>query len=238
MNATSSWLRKGELLYIATDEEDLSWFDPLREKFRVRFLRDFQDETVRLPASDRANLLGMIEQVVLSHGRTFTGTWFSTFSSYVCRLRAYFNDHHKKIGTRSAIDALVRKIRNDGILDSGDERWLRRSRVFPEESCYVYAPEQKRAEFQAWKMPQHAFYPREWPLAWENIDHLHGSTIRSNTHSTPGAESISSPLPLRHLVYKNFKYKEPIYPDEAVKEAKRRRQQEKAVNLAARDARE
>lgn len=56
-------------------------------------------------------------------GRTFTGTWFSTFSAYVCRLRGYE-------GAR------------------------------PDESCFVFAPAHKRLDFQAWKMPQHAFYPR------------------------------------------------------------------------------
>lgn len=36
-----------------------------------------------------ANLLGMIEQVVISHGRTFTGTFYSSFSAHVFRHRLY-----------------------------------------------------------------------------------------------------------------------------------------------------
>ena len=31
----------------------------------------------------------MIEQVVCSTGRIFIGTWFSTFSSYITRMRGY-----------------------------------------------------------------------------------------------------------------------------------------------------
>jgi hypothetical protein len=38
----------------------------------------------------RKNKTGLIEQIVAAHGRTFTGTWFSTFSAYICRLRAYY----------------------------------------------------------------------------------------------------------------------------------------------------
>jgi hypothetical protein len=73
---------------------------------------------------------------VAAGGRTFTGTWFSTFSAYVCRLRGYE-------GAR------------------------------PDESCFVFAPAHKRLDFQAWKMPQHAFYPRYNRTHAHKLAHTH-----------------------------------------------------------------
>ena len=35
------------------------------------------------------NYLGMIDQVVCAGGEMFTGTWFSTFSGYITRMRGY-----------------------------------------------------------------------------------------------------------------------------------------------------
>ena len=117
LDATAGWLGGGEatgaeLLYVATDEPRLDWFQPLEGRHRLRFLKDFPGEVAGLPN----DLLGMVEQVVLAHGRTFTGTWFSTFSAYACRLRGYYGR-------------------------------------FPESSCYVYAPANKKLDFQEWKMP-------------------------------------------------------------------------------------
>jgi len=34
-------------------------------------------------------MFGMLEQMITSHGDKFVGTWFSTFTSYITRLRAY-----------------------------------------------------------------------------------------------------------------------------------------------------
>lgn len=42
-----------------------------------------------------ANQLGMIEQVVISHGRTFTGTFYSSFSAHVFRHRLYLGKVRK-----------------------------------------------------------------------------------------------------------------------------------------------
>eukprot|EP00904_Undaria_pinnatifida_P005051 jgi/Undpi1/1676/HiC_scaffold_11.g05066.m1 len=80
-------LTPNEVVYIATDEKDLSMFDPFKDRVRVRFLSDYYD---RAGVSElNPNLLGMLEQVIASQGRTFTGSWLSTFTAYIYRLRGY-----------------------------------------------------------------------------------------------------------------------------------------------------
>ena len=85
-NTKEVWKKK-ELLYIATDERDKSFFEDIREQHELRFLDDFWD-MAGLGELD-PNYMGMIDTIVASHGRAFAGTWFSTFSGYINRLRGY-----------------------------------------------------------------------------------------------------------------------------------------------------
>ncbi|CAM9469561.1 unnamed protein product, partial [Choristocarpus tenellus] len=81
------YLQDGEIVYIATDEGDKSFFQPFYERYKVRFLSDY---THRAEVSEISlNSQGLLEQIIASHGRTFTGTWYSTFSAYILRLRGY-----------------------------------------------------------------------------------------------------------------------------------------------------
>ena len=58
---------ENEVIYIATDETDLSMFDPFKDRARVRFLSDYYE---RAGVSELdPNLLGMMEQVRLEGGR-------------------------------------------------------------------------------------------------------------------------------------------------------------------------
>ena len=34
--------------------------------------------------------MGMLDQVIASQGRVFVGTWYSTFTGYINRLRGYY----------------------------------------------------------------------------------------------------------------------------------------------------
>ena len=79
----------GELVYVATDERNQSFFEPLRKHYQLKFLDDYMDECGlrSLPS----NMLGMIDTIVASRGRKFVGTWFSTFSGYIVRLRGYYS---------------------------------------------------------------------------------------------------------------------------------------------------
>ena len=85
--SVSDILQDNELVYIATDERDRHFFAPLAVNGRkIVFLRDLLDPEV---AFDNPNWVGMVEQLVCSAGRTFTGTWWSTFTGYIIRIRGY-----------------------------------------------------------------------------------------------------------------------------------------------------
>jgi hypothetical protein len=86
---TRSWLEPdaGRLLYIATDETNRTFFRPLMEHYNVRFLDDYS--SLAGLADVDPNFVGMIDQVVASRGRVFVGTYFSSFSAYIGRMRGY-----------------------------------------------------------------------------------------------------------------------------------------------------
>jgi len=78
------------LIYIATDEMNSSFFDPFREHFTVRLLRDYYPKT-SLSSIDK-NLIGMVEQVIAANAHTFIGTFMSSFTGYITRMRGYYRD--------------------------------------------------------------------------------------------------------------------------------------------------
>ena len=75
------------MLFIATDERNKTFFDPIKEHHEVRFLDDYWD-VGKLGDLD-PYFLGMVDTIIASHGRTFAGTWFSTFSGFINRMRGY-----------------------------------------------------------------------------------------------------------------------------------------------------
>ena len=87
-DSLQQWLLPHEKLFVLSDERNRSFFQPIKDAgFDLVFLEDLFDDQNFDP-----NKLGMLEQLVAANplSRTFTGTWFSTFSSYVARLRAYY----------------------------------------------------------------------------------------------------------------------------------------------------
>lgn len=85
-NLKDTWLPH-EIIYIATDERNKTFFDPIAQHHDVKFLDDYW-EYARLGELD-GNYMGMIDTIVASRGRTFGGTFFSTFSGYINRMRGY-----------------------------------------------------------------------------------------------------------------------------------------------------
>lgn len=86
-NTALLWQPK-EILYIATDEKNKTFFDPIAKHHDLRFLGDYWKKA-GLGNLD-SNLMGMVEIIVCSRGRIFVGTWHSTFSAYITRLRGYY----------------------------------------------------------------------------------------------------------------------------------------------------
>jgi len=94
MNNVAPLLKKGERLYIASDETQDSWFDEFNNEYQVYRWKDFFTEKggnvlsgVYIPRK----LEGCIEQVICAYARIFAGTLESTFSSYIFRLRGYYH---------------------------------------------------------------------------------------------------------------------------------------------------
>ena len=79
-NTKEVW-KPNEIIYIATDERDKSFFDPIAKHHDIRFLDDYWD-LASLGDID-PNYFGMIDTIVSSRARAFAGTWFSTFTGYV-----------------------------------------------------------------------------------------------------------------------------------------------------------
>jgi hypothetical protein len=92
LSLTSHLVRnsKERIAYIATDEKNLSFFDPFKEHFKaVYFLSDFA-QSVDLKHLNQ-NYFGMIEQMVCASSDIFIGTPLSTFTGYISRIRGYMN---------------------------------------------------------------------------------------------------------------------------------------------------
>jgi hypothetical protein len=85
-NLKDTWM-PNEIVYIATDERNKTFFDPITKDHTVKFLDDYW-EYAGLSELD-GNYMGMIDTIVASRGRTFGGTFFSTFSGYINRMRGY-----------------------------------------------------------------------------------------------------------------------------------------------------
>ena len=65
----------GSTVFIATDERDKAFFQPLRDHYDVVFLDDFHDAAL---IGINTNFYGMIDQLVTTRSRIFYGCWFST----------------------------------------------------------------------------------------------------------------------------------------------------------------
>lgn len=92
-NTKEVW-RPGELLYMATDERNKAFFDPIKEKGHpVKFLDDYWD--IGGIGDLDTTYIGMVDTIVAAQGRAFAGTWFSTFSGYINRLRGYLGKSMK-----------------------------------------------------------------------------------------------------------------------------------------------
>ncbi len=130
-------LEEGSFLYIATDEKKKEFFDPLRKHYKLSFLDDY----MHLLEGVNPNYYGMLDQLVAYKGKVFFGTWFSTLSGYVNRMRGYYNAKHKEDGYQ------------EGVINS-----------------YYFVPKEKKLQMRTYKAVKLPIYMREFPVSWRDID--------------------------------------------------------------------
>ena len=135
---SKSHLIEGATLYIATDERDKSFFDIFKKHYDVVFLDDFIKEAI---PDVNSNFYGMIDQLVAYKSRTFYGTWWSTLSGYVNRMRGYYITKHKMEGYR------------DGTMQS-----------------WYFVPDIRVEEMRSYIPVRKPIYCREFPVSWRDID--------------------------------------------------------------------
>jgi hypothetical protein len=88
-------------LYIATDEANRTFFDPLMAHYDLVFLDDFK----ALLTGVHSNYYTQIDQLIASKGRVFFGCFYSTFSGYINRLRGYHANKAKAPGYENGVIA-------------------------------------------------------------------------------------------------------------------------------------
>jgi hypothetical protein len=91
---TNDVLVENSTIFIATDEKDMSFFEPLRKHYNLLFLKDF----THLIEGLNTNYMGMLDQRIASRGRTFVGVYYSTFTGYINRMRGYHSQKDKMPG--------------------------------------------------------------------------------------------------------------------------------------------
>jgi len=129
-------LEKGSTLYIATDEKGKEFFNEFRNTYDIHFLSNFTHLVPDIPPY----YYGMLDQIVASRGNTFFGTWFSSFSGYINRMRGYYSVKNKLDGYE------------DGVLRS----W--------------YFTEDRHEEMREYRSSRLPLYMREFPTSWRDID--------------------------------------------------------------------
>lgn len=126
----------GSTLYISTDERNPTFFDPLREVYDLKFIGDFGE----LLSGINPQFFGLAEQLVASRARVFYGTYYSTFSAYIVRLRGYYSVKENQPGMSGTL-----------------------------QNTY-FLPAQWKNEMTTYQAIHVPFYAREFPIAWRDID--------------------------------------------------------------------
>jgi len=130
-------LEQGSTLYVATDEKNKTFFEPLKKHYDVVFLDDF----LHVLPGVNTNYYGMIDQLVCYKSRIFYGTWWSTLSGYVNRMKGYYTAKHELEGYK------------DGTLRS-----------------FYFTPPERVLQMRSYIPVRKPIYMREFPISWRDID--------------------------------------------------------------------
>jgi len=130
-------LQPNSTIFIATDERKEDFFYPFKENYDIVFLKDFE----YLIKDVNSNYHGMLDQLIASRGNTFFGTYYSTFTAFINRIRGYYSLRDKLRG-----------------YEKGELK-----------SFYFYPDNQVNAMVKYTPIKQ-PFWGREFPLGWRDID--------------------------------------------------------------------
>lgn len=67
--------------------KDPSWKAFVDFGWKIKFMKDYIGEDFLKDSNP--NIHGLVESIVCSRAKAFAGTWFSTFTGYIHRLRGY-----------------------------------------------------------------------------------------------------------------------------------------------------
>jgi hypothetical protein len=73
----------GSTIYLATDELNRTFFEPLGKRYNFFFHGDFESAIDGLLPT---KYYGMIDQLVATQGELFFGSWSSTFTGFIVRM--------------------------------------------------------------------------------------------------------------------------------------------------------
>jgi hypothetical protein len=130
------FVETGSTIYVATDEPNRTFFEPLRKHYNLLFLGDFERAIDGLPTKYH----GMIDQLVAAQGELFFGSWSSTFTGFIVRMRGYLSQG--KAGFEHGL-----------LLNT-----------------FYYNQKGEFQAMQSYQTPRQAWFLRESPMAWHDID--------------------------------------------------------------------
>jgi hypothetical protein len=161
---------KDSVVYIATDEHDKSFFDVFKDHYRaVYFLDDFRD---LLGDDFPTEYYGMIDQLVCSRSEHFVGTYYSTFTGYINRLRGYHSQKRtpKPTQTQTMPNSNSKSSKQAEASAASEERekLIREQGVIP---SWFYAPTNKIDVYQRYEPIGQTSFEMEYASAWRNIDY-------------------------------------------------------------------
>jgi len=130
-------------VYVATDERNMTYFQPLAAHYKLLYMNDFK----HLLTDVNPNYFGMVDQLVCAMGETFFGTFYSTFSGYINRVRGYRAQNAKG--------------------ENYEKGHVNSYYYHGEKPGLAYT----RNMMQKYRSVRQGFWTNEFPVCWRDIDH-------------------------------------------------------------------
>jgi hypothetical protein len=129
---------KNSTVFVSTDEANKGYFAVLATEYNLYFASDFRAQYL---ASLNPGYLELVQQLVCARSEIFVGTFYSSFSGYINRMRGYYSTREESPGYE------------EGALNS-----------------YYHSPTTMKKEMRMYRAMRKPFHFREWPTAWRDID--------------------------------------------------------------------